>query len=57
MEWSEAAKRENGRQGENDILHMLDRGIDDVEAGRELPLEEAFQNISGLRKIRRNARV
>lgn len=57
MAWMEAARQENGRQNENDILHMLDRGIDDMEAGRELPLEEAFQKISELRKIRRNARV
>lgn len=57
MAWMEAARQENDRQNENDILHMLDRGIDDMEAGRELPLEEAFQKISELRKIRRNARV
>lgn len=57
MAWTEVAKKENDRQEENDILHMLDRGIDDMEADRELPLEEAFQKISELRKIRRNARV
>lgn len=57
MAWMEAARQENDRQNENDILHMLDRGIDDMEAGRELPLEEAFQKISELRKIRRSARI
>lgn len=57
MAWMEAARQENDRQEENDILRMLDRGIDDLEAGRELPLKEAFQKISELRKIRRNARV
>ena len=42
---------------EDDLLQMLDRGIDDMEAGRELPLDEAFQKITELRDIRRNARA
>ncbi len=33
---------------------MLDRGIDDMEAGRELPLAEAFDKITELRNRRRN---
>ena len=36
---------------------MLDRGIDDMEAGRELPLEDAFRKITELRDARRNARI
>ena len=36
------------------LLQMLNRGIDDMEIGRELPLDEAFQRITELRKIRRN---
>lgn len=43
-----------GGEAENGILPLLDRGMDDMEAGRELPLEEAFQKIGELRKIRRN---
>ena len=39
------------------LLQILDRGIDDMEAGRELPLDEAFQKITDLRDIRRNARA
>ena len=39
------------------LLKMLDRGIDDMEAGRELPLTEAFVKISELRNRRRNAKV
>ena len=39
------------------VLGMLDHGIDDMEAKRELPIEEAFQKITELRDIRRNARV
>ena len=42
---------------DDDLLQMLDRGIDDMEAGRELPLDEAFQKITALRDIRRNARA
>ena len=34
---------------------MLDRGIDDMEAGRELPLEDAFRKITELRNARTNA--
>lgn len=42
---------------DRELLHILDRGIDDMEAGRELPLEEAFQKINQLRTVRRNARA
>lgn len=42
---------------DDDLLQMLDRGIDDMEAGRELPFDEAFQKITELRDIRRNARA
>lgn len=44
------------KQNEINILAKLDRGIDDMEAGRELPLKEAFQKIENLRDYRRNAR-
>lgn len=39
------------------FLRRLDRGIDDMESGRELPLEDAFKKIIELRDVRRNARV
>ena len=38
------------------IFRMLDAGIDDMEQGRELPLEEAFLKIDELRDKKRNAR-
>ena len=44
------------KQNEINILTKLDRGIDDMETGRELPLKEAFQKIDHLRDYRRNAR-
>lgn len=47
----------NTKQDNQVLLRMLDRGIDDMEAGRELPLEEAFEKISKLRNERRNART
>ena len=31
------------KQEDSKLLRMLDRGIDDMEAGRDLPLEEAFK--------------
>ena len=33
---------------ENSLLAALDKGIDDMEAGRELPLEAAFEEIERL---------
>lgn len=43
---------------ENDTLfRMLNSGIDDMEAGRELILDEAFKKITELRNLRRNAGV
>lgn len=50
-------KQPTTQQEDNHILRMLDRGIDDMEAGRELPLEEAFCKIAELRDSRRNARI
>lgn len=57
MAWTEADKRRENKQEEENLLRMLDRGIDDMEAGRELPIKDAFQKISELRKIRRDARA
>lgn len=45
------------KQEDSKLLRMLDRVIDDMEAGRELPIEEAFKKIGKLRKSRRDARV
>lgn len=39
------------------LFKKLDRGIDDMEARRELPLTEAFVKITELRNKRRNAEV
>ena len=36
---------------------MLDQGIDDMENGRELPLDEAFVKITELRNMRRSANI
>ena len=45
------------KQKKMNFFSMLDRGIDDMEAGRELPLEEAFQKIGELRNTRRRAEM
>ena len=39
------------------LFQMLDSGICDMEAGRELPLADAFQKVTELREHRRNARL
>lgn len=46
-----------GAKEELNLFRELDKGIDDMEAGRELPLEEAFRKISELREHRRNAKA
>ena len=40
---------------EYNLFSKLDKGIEDVEKGNELPLEEAFQKISEMRDNRRRA--
>ena len=39
------------------LYQMMKEGLDDVENGRVLPLEEAFDQITELRKARRKANV
>ncbi len=39
------------------LTQILDRGIDDMESGRELPLDEAFTLISDLVERRQRARA
>ena len=48
---------DNNVKEETNLFRVLDRGIDDMEAGHELPLDAAFQKISELRDSRRNARA
>lgn len=43
----------NKRENEH-LLRILDRGIDDMETERELPLNDAFQKITELREIKKN---
>ncbi len=51
-------KNQIGVEQNDEILYRtLDRGIDDMEDGRELPLDEAFDKITELRNVRRNARA
>lgn len=45
------------REQSQDTERMLDNAIADLKAGRELPLKEAFQKVSELRKQRRIARL
>lgn len=47
----------NAGQNNKSLLRKLDKGIDDMEIGRESPLGEAFEKITELRNIRRNAKV
>lgn len=51
------SRQTDGLQENEHFLRMLDRGIDDMEAGRELPLEDVFIKITELRDKRRDARV
>ena len=50
-------REKNAIQSNDCLMRMLDRGIDEMEAGKEIPLDEAFQKIRELRNLKRNARV
>lgn len=53
-----AEKSRNYASCENSyLLHMLDRGIDDMESGKEFSLEEAFLKVTELRDVGRNAGI
>ena len=39
------------------LFRILENGICDMEAGRELPLADAFQKVAELREHRRHARL
>lgn len=47
----------NHNSKDNPLPHILDQGIDDMEADRELPLEDAFRKITELRDTRRNNKI
>lgn len=40
-----------------ELFRMIDRGIDDMKEGRELPLEEAFKELDKLVETRKIARA
>ncbi len=40
-----------------DISQLLDRGIDDMESGRELPVDDAFDMVDRLVERRKLARA
>lgn len=50
-------RKKDTSQRDEYLTRMLDRGIDDMEAGKELPLDEAFPKIRELRDNRRSARA
>lgn len=57
MEFILPEKQIDAEYDKETLLRMLDRGIDDMEEGRELSLEEAFKKITELRNARRDARA
>ena len=44
-------------QPKEELFRMLDRGIDDMEEGRELPLEEALNAVDKFVERRKRARA
>lgn len=44
-------------QEKEELFRILDRGIDDMEEGRELPLEEALNAVDRLVERRKCARA
>ena len=57
MELTKKVPTTDKNQKNNHLLRMLDRGIDDMEAGRELPLEDAFRKIKGCTKKCKNIKL
>ena len=57
MELTKKVPTTDKNQENNHLLRMLDRGIDDMEAGRELPLEDAFRKITELMEARTKATI
>ncbi len=47
--------KSNAVQEREKLFRALDYGIADMEAGRGLPIEEAFGKVTELRNMRRNA--
>ena len=54
ISYMEASKSKNDYC---DIAQILDRGIDDMEAGRELPIDDAFDLIAELVEKREIAKA
>lgn len=48
---------DNKEQTDKRLLRELDRGIDDMESGRELPVDDAFDLIAELVEKRKLARA
>lgn len=44
-------------QKNKELIRLLDRGIDDMEDGRELPLDEALNAVDRLVERRKRARA
>ncbi|MBQ8984046.1 MAG: hypothetical protein IJ079_10720 [Lachnospiraceae bacterium] len=50
-------KMQNTPEVDPDLLRMLDRGMEDIEAGRILPHSEATKEVRRIREERRYARA
>ena len=46
----------NASEVDPDLLIMLNRGLEDIEAGRSLPHKEAMKEVARIRTERRQAR-
>lgn len=57
MEAALSINQINTQQDNEALLRVLHRGIEDIEAGKEMLIEEAFEKITELRNMRRNARA
>ncbi len=41
---------------DQNLLRLLDRGLEDIDSGRTLSHEDAMEEVRRIREIRRNAR-
>ena len=47
---------QNASEVDPNLLQMLNRGLEDIEAGRTLPHKEAMEEVRKIRASRRQAR-
>ena len=57
MKMDEKIMIQDASEVDPNLLRMLNRGLEDIEAGRTLPHKEAMEEVGRIRAERRQARM